>query len=111
MSVKAKLILGFSILVVFITVGVFTGIIALRTFNDKLTQIVNIHSVKVFTIQDINKTLIALGREQKNIILETDIEQMNKFAEGKKIRMQDWKKILKLFKKLQMKKIENNSKY
>ena len=100
MSVKAKLILGFSILVVFITVGVFTGIIALRTFNDKLTQIVNIHSVKVFTIQDINKTLIALGREQKNIILETDIEQMNKFAEGKKIRMQDMEKNFETFQKI-----------
>ncbi len=100
MSVKTKLILGFSILVVFITAGVFTGIIALRTFNEKLTQIVSIHSVKAFTIQDITKTLIALGREQKNIILETELEQMNKFVEGKKNRMQDMEKNFQTFLKI-----------
>jgi methyl-accepting chemotaxis protein len=100
MSVKLKLILGFSILVVFITTGVFTGIIALRSFNDKLTQIISIHSVKVFTIQDISKTLIALGREQKNVILETEIEQMNKFVEGKKNKMQDMEKNFQSFIKI-----------
>lgn len=81
MSVKAKLIFGFSILAVFITVGVFTGIYALKTFNDKLGQIVNIHAVKVRTTQYMGRVILFLVRNEKNVILETEIEDMNKRVE------------------------------
>ena len=87
MSVKAKLILGFSILVIFITIGVFTGIFALKTFNDKLGQIVTIHAVKVKASQNMGRIILWLARNEKNAILDTEIEEMNKRYELRKQKL------------------------
>jgi methyl-accepting chemotaxis protein len=89
MSVKTKLILGFSILVVFISIGVFTGIYSLKTFNSKLGQIVTIHAVKVRASQGLSKTILWLARNEKNAILDTDIETMNKRVEMRKGKFQE----------------------
>lgn len=78
MSVKAKLIFGFSILAVFITIGVTTGILTLRTFNEKLDQIVTVHSVKVNYSQNIGRAILRIVRNEKNTILETTEEAVNK---------------------------------
>lgn len=87
MSVKSKLILGFSVLTSFIAVGVITGILSLRSFNDKLTRIVTVYSVKVQTAQGINRTILWLGRNEKNVILDTDEAAMAKRLDLRKDKM------------------------
>ena len=89
MSVKAKLIVGFSVLVGFITLGVMTGIYSLRSFNDKLTQIVTVYSVKVQALQGINKNILWLGRNEKNVILDTVDGMMAGRLELRKEKMKD----------------------
>jgi methyl-accepting chemotaxis protein len=89
MSVKVKLILGFSVLVGFITVGVLTGIYSLRSFNDKLTRIVTVYSVKVQTAQGINRNILWLGRNEKNVILDTEDAAMAKRLDMRKDKMKE----------------------
>ncbi len=89
MSVKAKLIIGFSVLVGFITIGVGTGIYSLRSFNDKLTQIVTVYSVKVQALQGINRTILWLGRNEKNVILDTADSMMAGRLEQRKGKLKE----------------------
>ncbi len=84
MSVKAKLILGFSILVIFISIGVTTGILTLRTFNEKLDKIVTVSSPKVVTALNLGRTIMKLVRNEKNAILARNAEELNKRIEIRK---------------------------
>ncbi|MDF3820476.1 methyl-accepting chemotaxis protein [Leptospira sp. 96542] len=84
MTVKGKLILGFSLLVFFIGVGTGSGIYSVNTFNDKVTEIVTIYSPKVQLSEKIRTKFLILVRNEKNLILDQTVELMNKRLEARK---------------------------
>jgi methyl-accepting chemotaxis protein len=100
MSVKTKLIVGFSVLVGFITIGVFAGIYSLRSFNEKLTQIVMVYSVKVQALQGLNKNILWLGRNEKNVILDTTDAMMAGRLELRKDKMKEMETLFVSFDKV-----------
>ncbi len=92
MSVKAKLILGFSVLVLFLSIGVVTGIYSLRTFNTKVTDIVTIYAAKVQTVERLRTRILILVRNEKNVILAEsakEIEERWEIATKQRAIMQE----------------------
>ena len=100
MTVRSKLILGFSVLTSFIGIGVIAGILSLRSFNDKLTRIVTVYSVKVQTAQGINRTILWLGRNEKNVILDTEESAMAKRLELRKVKMIEMESLFNVLEKI-----------
>ncbi|MBM9590975.1 methyl-accepting chemotaxis protein [Leptospira sp. 201903075] len=77
MTVKGKLILGFSLLILFIGIGTGSGIYSVKIFNKKVTDLVLIYSPKVQFSEKIRTKFMWLIRNEKDLILEQTIEAMN----------------------------------
>ncbi|WP_411823332.1 methyl-accepting chemotaxis protein [Leptospira sp. 'Mane'] len=84
MSVKTKLILGFALLIVFLGIGVSSGMYALNTFNSKLTEIVEVYSKKVELSLTLRTAAVFLNRNERNLILEVEDAKMAKLASDRK---------------------------
>ncbi|PJZ84258.1 HAMP domain-containing methyl-accepting chemotaxis protein [Leptospira harrisiae] len=78
MTVKGKLILGFSLLILFIGIGTGSGIYGVNIFNNKVTDIVLIYSPKVQLSEKIRAKFLWITRAEKNLILDQTVELMNK---------------------------------
>ncbi|TGK50767.1 methyl-accepting chemotaxis protein [Leptospira kanakyensis] len=78
MKVKSKLILGFSGLVLIILINTIVGIGSLNNLNDRLNEIVSLHSQKVQFSERLRMYFLQLVREEKNLILSVTIEEQNK---------------------------------
>ncbi|TGL87150.1 methyl-accepting chemotaxis protein [Leptospira congkakensis] len=78
MTVKGKLILGFSLLIFFIGIGTGSGIYSVNIFNQKVTDLVLIYSPKVQLSEKIRTKFMWLARNEKNLILDESAELMNK---------------------------------
>ncbi|EKJ87785.1 methyl-accepting chemotaxis protein [Leptospira meyeri] len=84
MTVKGKLILGFSLLIFFIGVGTGSGIYSVNIFNNKVTDLVLIYSPKVQLSEKIRTKFIWLARNEKNLILDQTMELMNQRITARK---------------------------
>ncbi|WP_322113149.1 HAMP domain-containing methyl-accepting chemotaxis protein [Leptospira kanakyensis] len=84
MTVKGKLILGFSLLILFIGIGTGSGIYSVNIFNQKVTDLVLIYSPKVQFSEKIRTKFIWLARNEKNLILDQTMELMNQRLTARK---------------------------
>ncbi len=98
MSVKTKLILGFALLIVFLGIGVSSGIYSLNVFNSKLTDIVEIYSRKVELSLNLRTAAVWLNRNERNLILELEDAKMAKLVGMRKDKIEETDE---LFKKLE----------
>ncbi|PKA26816.1 methyl-accepting chemotaxis protein [Leptospira meyeri] len=84
MTVKGKLILGFSLLILFIGIGTGSGIYSVNIFNKKVTDLVLIYTPKVQLSEKIRAKFMWLARNEKNLILDQTMELMNKRLSDRK---------------------------
>lgn len=84
MTVKGKLILGFSLLIFFIGIGTGSGIYVVNIFNEKVTDLVLIYTPKVQLSEKIRAKFMWLARNEKNLILDQTMELMNKRLKDRK---------------------------
>lgn len=82
LSLKAKLFLGFSlVLLLLVAISFFlTG--KLSEANERTTQIVNVSAKKISTSREIMALMLDVTRQEKNIILENDLQEMKRHEEG-----------------------------
>ncbi len=80
LSVKAQLIGGFSILLIFMTGVSVLGILRLRDMNDRLNSIVDVSAEEVLLGTKINTNIIDIMRAEKNIILAKTPEEMENYV-------------------------------
>lgn len=80
-TVKAKLLLGFSAVLALMALSSFIGIGKLSGTNDRLNTIVDSSAAKVRLAARTNQDLLAISRAEKNLILATTKEDMDKYAE------------------------------
>ncbi|HEY7492029.1 MAG TPA: MCP four helix bundle domain-containing protein, partial [Candidatus Tectomicrobia bacterium] len=81
MTIKAKLIGGFTILVVLGALSAIMGIEELRGMNKRLSQLVDVSSPQVLLAEHLQQYMLELQREEKNLILSTTDEEMATYTE------------------------------
>ncbi len=81
LTIKVKLILGFSCLIVLMAIISFLSLDKLSSQNDRLDSIVDISAEKIKLASRINQGVLTITRAEKNIILADTQEKMDKFAE------------------------------
>jgi methyl-accepting chemotaxis protein len=80
LTIKTKLILGFTIVLSMLAISAFLGIQKLGAINDQLNTIVDSNAAKVQLASDMRQQLLMIGRAEKNLILENTVEGMNRHA-------------------------------
>jgi methyl-accepting chemotaxis protein len=76
MTIKAKLIGGFTILVVLGALSAIMGIEALKGMNERLRQLVDVASPQVLLAEHLQQYMLELQRAEKNLLLSTTDEEM-----------------------------------
>lgn len=80
LTIKAKLTIGFTLLLGMLAGSSFLGIRKLAAINDQLNYIVDTNSVKIQLAEDLRQNLLLISRAEKNIILDDTTEGMNRHA-------------------------------
>lgn len=80
-TIKAKLIGGFTIILVLLVVCAAVGSFKLAVSNRQLNRIVDVSATKVDLSGKMNQDLLAILGAEKSIILATTDEEMNKYAD------------------------------
>jgi methyl-accepting chemotaxis protein len=76
LTIKTKLILGFTAVLSMLAAGSILGIQKLSAINDQLNRIVDLNVARVRLATDLKQELLRIGRAEKNIILEETPEAM-----------------------------------
>lgn len=79
MSVKGKLIVGFSTVVVLLLFVAGFGIYRLNNFNDAITRAVNVSAKKSGMLVSMRVALLKITRAEKNTILSTEEADMKRY--------------------------------
>jgi len=80
-TIKAKLLLGFIILLGLIIAASMLGVFNLQRMNDRLNDLVDNESEKVKLAARINQGVVSVSRAEKNIILAITQEEMDEYAD------------------------------
>jgi methyl-accepting chemotaxis protein len=80
LTIKTKLILGFTIVLSMLAVSAFLGIQKLGAINDQLNTIVDSNAAKVQLASEMKQQLLMIARAEKNLILDDTAEGMNRNA-------------------------------
>lgn len=80
LSIKAKLIAGFTCLLVLLTAASFVALDKLGEMNESLSYIVDVSAEKIKLAGHISEDVLTVSREEKNIILAETEDEMNRFA-------------------------------
>ncbi len=80
LTIKAKLILGFTLVLSMLAVSAFLGIQKLSAINDQLNTIVDSNVARVQLATHMKQQLLMTSRAEKNIILEENTEAMVRHA-------------------------------
>ena len=94
-TIKAKLILGFSCLIILMGVIAFLSLSKLSGSNDRLVSIIDVSAEKIKLAARINQGVLAISRAEKNIILADTQEEMDKFADFSNLTQKDMEERLK----------------
>lgn len=81
MTIKAKLIGGFTIVIILIAFGTLTSVSELNQMNERLRHLVDISSRRELLAARIQQHMLALHRAEKNMILATTDGDMAAYAE------------------------------
>lgn len=76
MTIRKKLIMAFSVLIVLMIVIFTISFIRFREMNARMSEITNVTSHKVLLIGQIKHDITAISRDQKNMIATVDDEKM-----------------------------------
>ena len=76
MTIRKKLIIAFSILILLMIVIFTIAFLRFREMNAKMTEITNVTAHKVLLIGQIKHDITAISRDQKNMIATVDDEKM-----------------------------------
>ena len=79
LSVKTKLIAGFTIMLLILAVMGYFLTRKLSESNERLTQIVNVSAKKVSLSQEIVSAVMDAGRQEKNMILDDDPTRIRQY--------------------------------
>jgi methyl-accepting chemotaxis protein len=107
-TIKAKLIMGFSCLVILMGVITFLSLNRLAGVNDRLVSIVDGSAEKIKLAARINQGVLAISRAEKNMILAETQEQMDGYAD---FSSQTQKEMEDRLNKLEMLADDNGKKY
>src|SRR5690606_2703733 len=78
-SIKGKLILGFSLVLILLGIVALTLGTSLAETNNRLGHLVNVSSRKVNLSNEILIAVLESGRHEKNIIMEKDLRKKDNF--------------------------------
>jgi hypothetical protein len=81
MTIKAKLIGGFTILIAFGVLSAIIGLSALGGMNERLSHLVDISSSQVLLAEHLQQSMLELQRTEKNLILSTTDVEMATYTE------------------------------
>ncbi len=76
MTIRKKLIMAFSILIVLMIIIFAIAFLRFREMNTRMTEITNVTAHKVLLIGQIKHDITAISRDQKNMIATVDDEKM-----------------------------------
>src|SRR5690606_17191427 len=82
LTIRAKLIAGFSVLLAMLAVSAVVSIQKLSAINGQLNRIVDYNAARVQHAGDMRTAMLMMGRAEKNMILEESIEEMKRRAEN-----------------------------
>ncbi|MEW6520354.1 MAG: methyl-accepting chemotaxis protein [Thermodesulfobacteriota bacterium] len=91
-TIKAKLIGGFSVVLILMLSAAVLSASKLAGINTMLNNLVDVTAAKVNLGADIRGDLVAISRAEKNIILDDSAEEMKQYAENAnqaRLRVQD----------------------
>jgi len=88
MTIKNKLIMAFSVLIVLMVVIFAIAFLRFREMNERINEITDVTSHKVLLIGQIKHDITAISRDQKNMIATVDDEKMVEIGRiiGKEIK-------------------------
>jgi methyl-accepting chemotaxis protein len=81
-TIKAKLIAGFGLLVLMLAAGSLIGVSKLGGMNEQLNSIVDVSAEKVKFAARINQNVLEISRAEKNLILSDNQEIMNDYIKS-----------------------------
>jgi methyl-accepting chemotaxis protein len=81
LSIKAKILSGFGIVLALMMLSSGLGINKLSGINEQLNRIVDSSAEKVILANQIKQEMLAISRAEKNMILSDNEEEMLKFKE------------------------------
>ena len=79
MTIRAKVIGGFALVIILVSCSALTGLLALRKTNDRLHHLVDISSQRQLLAGRIQQHLLELHRAEKNMILTSTGDEMGEF--------------------------------
>ncbi len=79
-TIKAKLIGGFTIILALMVVCASVGILKMASMNNQLNHVVDVSAAKVDLSAKMNQDLLAILGAEKDIILASSIEEIDKFV-------------------------------
>jgi len=88
MTIKAKLIGGFAIVILLVLCSALTSVSELGRMNDRLRHLVDISSRRELLAARIQQHMLALHRAEKNMILAATDEEMATYAEQMEVMEQ-----------------------
>ena len=94
LTVKARLILGFSVVLLILLIASLVGINKLAGMNDRIGGLVNSSAQKVKLAARVNQNLLEISRAEKNMILAETQDQMDEYANFSAGTQQEMKKRL-----------------
>lgn len=80
LTIKAKLTIGFALLLGMLACSAFLSINKLSAINTSLNIIVETNSVKLALAEDLRQQMLLIGRAEKNLVLEDNTEGMMRHA-------------------------------
>ncbi len=78
LTIKAKLILGFAVVLAMLAASAILSIRQLGAINEQLNTIVDSNVARVQLASEISTQLLMIGRAEKNIILDDTVDSMNR---------------------------------
>ena len=82
MTIKAKLLGGFSLLIVLMVLIALYADSKLSGMNDRFTHLVDISNTRVLLAARIQQDLLALHRAEKNLVLSNTLEEMTQHVQS-----------------------------
>jgi methyl-accepting chemotaxis protein len=80
MTIKAKLIGGFTVLIALAALSVLIGISELGGINERLSRLVDVSSSQVLFAEHLQQYILELQRAEKNLILAATDDEMETYA-------------------------------
>ncbi|SMH28926.1 HAMP domain-containing methyl-accepting chemotaxis protein [Azospirillum agricola] len=96
-SIKAKIIAAFGTVILLSAATAGIALNGLSDLNEKIEQLVNVSTQRINVARQMPTTVYLLQREEKNFLLSSSEEDMERFDKGMLARREEFKGILEQF--------------